>query len=106
MSKYYICFAFVVFLFASCFSGKEKPKVYTVEIKNMKFVPDDITVKQGDTIIWVNHDMVAHDVTEEGSKQWTSSTIPSGGSWKMDVTAAANYYCSIHVVMKGKIRLQ
>ncbi|ATP56551.1 plastocyanin [Pedobacter ginsengisoli] len=106
MSKYYICFAFVVFLFASCFSVKEKPKAYTVEIKNMKFVPDDITVKQGDTIIWVNHDMMAHDVTEEGSKQWTSSIIPSGGSWKMGVTAAANYYCSIHVVMKGKIRLQ
>ncbi len=106
MSKYCICFILTVLLFAGCSSSQEKSKVYTVEIKDMKFIPDDITVKQGDTIIWVNHDMMAHDVTEEGSKLWTSSIIPSGGSWKMEVTAAANYYCSIHVVMKGRIRMQ
>lgn len=32
----------------------------------MKFVPDDITVKKDDTIVWINRDMTAHDVTEEG----------------------------------------
>jgi len=106
MSKYGICFAFIAFLFVSCSSTPEKPQVYTVEIKDMKFVPDDITVKRGDTIIWINRDMMAHDVTEEGEKLWSSSVIAPESSWKTEITGAANYFCSIHVVMKGKIRVQ
>jgi plastocyanin len=106
MNKCGICLAFIAFLLGSCSSKPEKSKVYTVEIKNMRFVPDDITVKKGDTIVWVNRDMIAHDVTEEGKKLWTSSVIPPGSSWKTEIVSAANYYCSIHVVMKGKIKLQ
>lgn len=92
-------------LLGSCASNARKPKLYTVEIKDMKFVPDDITVKKGDTILWINQDMMGHDVTEEHNS-WTSSVIPAGGSWKMEATDFVNYYCSIHVVMKGKIRIE
>lgn len=72
----------------------------------MKFVPDDITVNKGDTIIWINRDIVPHDVTEEETKAWTSRPILPGKSWKMKVTVPSNYYCSIHLVMKGRIRIQ
>ena len=96
----------MVVLLKGCTLAPVKPKVYTVEIRDMKFVPDGITVNKGDTIIWVNKDMVAHDVTEEGTKAWTSSTIPPEQSWKMEITTSANYYCSIHVVMKGKISVE
>lgn len=93
------------FVFYSCVSAQADPKTYTVEIKDMKFVPESITVNKGDTIIWINRDIVPHDVTEETAKAWTSSIIPTDGSWKMAVREAADYYCSIHVVMKGKILL-
>jgi len=98
--------ASVLFLLTGCSSPPEKPKVYTVEIKDMKFVPEDITVKKGDTIIWVNDDIVTHDITEETSKAWSSGPLPAGKSWKHAVTDEASYYCSIHVVMKGKIELE
>jgi plastocyanin len=97
---------FALVLLNSCSSPPEKPKIYTVEIKDMKFVPEDITVKKGDTIVWVNDDMVTHDVTEETSKAWSSGPLPAGKSWKHVVTDEAGYYCSIHVVMKGKIELE
>ena len=29
-------------------------------------------VQKGDTVVWINHDIVAHDVTEETGKAWTS----------------------------------
>ena len=96
----------ILFLLSSCSSNTEPPKTYTVEIRDMKFVPQDITVKKGDTIVWVNNDMVAHDITEETSKAWSSGPLPAGKSWKLAVTDAANYYCSIHAVMKGKIELE
>lgn len=105
MSRLGIGFIMIAFLLGSCSSNTEKPTLHTVEIKDMKFVPDDITVKAGDTVLWINRDMVAHDVTED-SKAWTSSVIATGDSWKMEVKEFTNYFCSIHVVMKGKIRVE
>lgn len=105
-SRLYIWLVFVLCISAGCASTSQKPAVFTVEIKDMKFVPDIITVNIGDTIVWINRDLVAHDATEETSKAWTSGPIASGESWKMAVSEPADYYCSIHVVMKGKIQVK
>ncbi len=78
-------------------------KRHTVEISQMKFVPEVLNVSKGDTIVWINKDMVEHDVTEEATNAWTSSKIPAGGSWEMVATQSDAYFCSLHVVMKGKI---
>jgi plastocyanin len=47
--------------------------------------------------------MVAHDITQVPSKTWTSSSLPPGKSWKMAVEESDDYYCSIHIVMVGKL---
>jgi plastocyanin len=47
--------------------------------------------------------MVVHDVTEETHKVWSSGPLPAGKSWKMAIDRSADYFCSIHVVMKGKL---
>ena len=80
--------------------------MYSVEIKQMKFQPASLTVQKGDTVIWTNHDIVMHDVTEEKSKAWTSGPLAPGQSWSLVVTESADYYCSIHLVMKGKLTVQ
>jgi plastocyanin len=79
---------------------------HTVEIKQMKFVPAELVVNQGDTVVWINNDITTHDVTEQPSGAWTSSAILSGKSWSMVVRKSTDYYCSIHVVMKGKLIVQ
>ena len=83
--------------------GRREPVVHVVEIVQMKFVPDVVSIHQGDTVVWVNNDMVIHDVTEQYDKKWTSSPIHLKESWQMVVTQSADYYCSLHLVMKGKI---
>jgi plastocyanin len=80
-----------------------QPKTYTVEIVQMMFSPAEIKVKKGDQIVFVNRDMVAHDITEESAKKWTSSILQSGESWTLVASESSDYYCSIHVVMKGRI---
>ena len=98
-----------IFLLASCSSDNNKtavPKSFTVEIAQMKFNPAEITVHKGDTIKFVNHDLVAHDITEETTKAWSSSNLPANQSWSMVADKSADYYCSIHPVMKGKIIVQ
>jgi plastocyanin len=72
----------------------------------MKFQPAELTIQKGDTVVWINNDILAHDVTEESSKAWTSLLIPVGQSWSLVVQQSADYYCSIHVVMKGKLIVQ
>ena len=85
---------------------KAAPSLYTVEIKQMKFFPEVLNVHPGDTVVWINNDIVVHDVTEEKNKAWSSSPLAPGKSWRMVVTADADYYCSIHQVMKGKLLLE
>ena len=103
--KHSMYLLFSVLLLNSCSSAPEKtaPKVYTVEIKQMKFLPAELKVQKGDTVVFINRDFVTHDVTEESSKSWTSSSLPVGKSWSLTVAQSSNYYCSIHQVMKGKI---
>jgi plastocyanin len=84
-------------------TGPGTPRVFTISISDMKFDPGKVIVHKGDTVKWINHDIVAHCVTELPDKVWTSSEIPAEGSWKMAVTQSSNYFCSIHPVMKGKI---
>jgi len=76
---------------------------HTIEIKQMKFIPPELTVEKGDTVVWVNNGITAHDVTQQPDGKWTSASMPVGGSWSMVVSETSDYYCSIHVVMKGKL---
>ncbi len=100
------CLPFFILLLYGCSSGTEKHAVHTVEIRAMQFVPAELTVNRGDTVIWINNDMVAHDVTELKQKIWSSSVMQTGTSWKMVVNKPADYYCSIHVVMRGKLLIK
>jgi plastocyanin len=83
--------------------GKPLPPEHTVEIKQMQFQPAELKVQKGDIVIFINRDLVEHNVTEASHKSWSSSALPAGSSWKLVVTQSANYYCTIHPVMKGKL---
>ena len=76
---------------------------HTVLIKQMKFDPDKLNLHKGDTVLWINKDITDHDVTEETKRRWTSSTLATGKSWMKVISEDADYFCSIHVVMKGKL---
>ena len=77
--------------------------VHTIEIKDMKFIPETLDVHKGDKVIWVNHDIVEHDVTELTKKEWASSKLSKDASWSLVVTKSESYYCNLHVVMRGTI---
>ena len=85
---------------------KNTSTFHTVEIKQMKFEPVELTLRKGDTVLWINKDITDHDVTEETRKAWTSSKLTMGKSWRMVVKESATYYCSIHLVMKGRLTIE
>ena len=85
------------------FAQKQQTKTYIIEIKKMKFIPQELILNKGDTVIWINKDFFSHDVTELKNKEWSSSEMEKGASWKKVITKSADYYCSLHVVMKGSL---
>lgn len=99
-----ISFLFALMLFSYGCSGgpKTAPKTYVVEIKDMQFQPAQLTVNKGDTVVWINKDIVLHDVTEI-NKAWASPPLPQDAEWKKVITKSESYFCSIHMVMKGEL---
>ena len=99
----------LLFFVSGC--SKDEPvtivnKSYTVEINQMKFTPDNLEVNKGDTVVWINKDYVQHDVTDKVKKEWTSGPLDKDTKWSKVITKDEDYYCSIHVVMEGKIRVK
>lgn len=75
----------------------------TIIIKNMQFNPSDLHIKKGTDVVWINNDIVTHDATEYPDKTWTSGPLPPGKSWSMKVDQSFDYFCSIHITMKGRV---
>lgn len=104
LSKIGIYLLFALLLSGFYYQKEVKPQTHVVEIINMKFQPEELQVRKGDTVVWINKDLVAHDVTETG-KNWASPTLVNGSSWKKEISKNENYFCSIHLIMRGKILL-
>jgi plastocyanin len=88
-----------------------QPKVVTVEIRDYKFVPETVTVHQGDTVEWKNEDKVLHTATAEGQDQKTafdSGSIAEGATWRYvaGTKGTYNYTCTFHPYMKGELTVQ
>jgi plastocyanin len=111
VSGKYLCLFSLILFFISCNTSDKKtvkntPITDTVVIKQMQFFPAELHVKTGDTVVWINNDIVDHNVTEEKTKSFYSDTIAVGKSWKMVIKDSAGYYCSIHPTMKGQLVLK
>lgn len=95
------------FAIASCNNTGGKAgivhKTDTVIIQNMEFQPANLKINKGDTVVWINKGIVAHNVTEDTAHTWTSGDINVGSSWKKVVDSSFHYECSIHPTMKASV---
>ena len=75
---------------------------HTVVIADMKFVPETLTVKAGDTVVWVNKDFFPHTATAQ-DKSFDSRDIATNKSWKYVAArkGAFPYICALHPTMKA-----
>ena len=83
-------------------SANAKAGAHVVTIENMKFNPATITVNKGDQVTFINKDIVGHNATEV-NKVWASPMLQTGQSWTFTPEKTSDYYCTVHLVMKGKI---
>jgi plastocyanin len=88
-------------------SDPPEPKTHTVTIEEMRFHPERLTVARGDTIVWVNKDLVPHTATSE-SGRFDSQTIQSAKSWKFTARTKGEfaYICTFHPTMKAMLNVK
>ena len=72
----------------------------------MKFNPAELVVTKGDTVIWINRDFFTHDVASVNNNSWKTKPLEKGESWTKVITKDEDYFCPLHIVMKGKIILK
>jgi plastocyanin len=80
----------------------------TVHIKNFAYAPSPVTVKTGDTVLFINDDQVAHTVTATDSKSFDSGNMDQSAKWKFTFAKAGTYQylCTYHTYMKGSVVVQ
>ena len=88
---------------AACSSSRKASRVHRVVIQGMQFVPAEITVPVGDTIVWVNEDLVPHTATASGV--FDSGVIASKAEWRLVVSSRGvlGYGCTMHPTMKATL---
>jgi plastocyanin len=79
------------------------PRRHVVEIRGMAFHPDSVTVRVGDTVVWVNQDIVPHTATAKSG--WDTGQLANGatGTYVVQKSGVESYFCRLHPVMVGWI---
>ena len=85
-------------------------KAKVVDMKDIKYVPAEITIKASETIQWTNSDSVTHTVTKQSGpgQDFDSGNIAQEKTYERAFTSKGtiNYFCKIHPNQRGVIRVQ
>lgn len=84
--------------------GAGSPKRHAVTMAQFQFAPRVLHVSVGDTVVWVNHDIVPHTATAN-DKKFDSGDIPAKAqrTTVMRSKGEHTFICLYHSNMKGKV---
>ncbi len=87
----------------------DEPKTHTVIIEKFKFIPETLTIKTGDTVIWINKDIAPHTATAVTKEEkWDTKQLRKNQEASITFTKTGNekYFCLYHPNMRGEIIVQ
>ena len=83
-------------------SSAKAENTITVEITNFEFKPPVVEVQAGDSVIFINRDIVPHTATAN-DKSWDTGLIAKDESRTVEIVSdmSLDYFCLYHPKMKG-----
>lgn len=81
-------------------------QTHPVEVSGLAYHPADLEVAPGDTVIWINRDIVPHTATSDTSpRAIDTGTLAAGDSSKYVAGRAGvyRYTCTFHPTMQGRL---
>jgi plastocyanin len=84
-----------------------KPAMHTVVIEGTRFQPEVLTVRAGDSVVWVNKDPFPHTATSK-TGGFDSQAIQADKSWTYMAKKKGEfeYVCTLHPTMTAKLRVR
>jgi len=88
-------------------TDRPPPQTHTVVMEGLRFRPDTVTVNAGDSLVWVNRDLVPHSATSAVAR-FDSRAIGADRSWRVSLSRPGDfeYVCSFHPTMKARVRVR
>jgi plastocyanin len=81
------------------------PATYTIAIKDLAFGAAPSGIRVGDTVEWVNNDILLHSVTAQ-DKSFDSDIAPDAKlRIVMEKAGVIAYFCKYHPGMKGQLNV-
>jgi plastocyanin len=86
-------------------TGTYAPKTASLDQEGMKFIPHILTITAGDTVDFLNHDTVAHNVFSPDNEGYNLGTFKPGEkrTYTFKTPGVYTQLCSIHPEMLGYI---
>ena len=83
--------------------GNADAAVIQIKMEQIAYAPAQVSARVGDTVEWVNGDIVAHTATARNGA-WDVMVGPNGkGSVVLKSSGTIDYYCRFHPNMVGSI---
>jgi plastocyanin len=95
---------FIFGAFALTLAGASaRAEIIQIRIANLAFEPANVTARVGDTVQWINGDILAHTATARNSA-FDVMILPNGKAGVvLKVPGEVDYYCKFHPNMIGHI---
>jgi outer membrane protein assembly factor BamB/plastocyanin len=83
-------------------------EVFEATMQSLKYIPEDIDIKVGTTVVWTNEDVVAHTVTHRAKVEdqlFSSPLLVPGETFSFTFETAGTYgiFCLPHPFMTGTV---
>jgi plastocyanin len=78
---------------------------HVVEMRGMGFHPRELEMRRGDTVVWINRDVVPHTATSIRKGGWSTGLLveEQSGRYVTRRPGEEEYFCELHPVMRGKL---
>jgi plastocyanin len=82
-------------------------KSHTITMEAVQFQPDVLTIKTGDSVVWVNKDPFPHTATSKNGL-FDSKQIQPQKSFKLKLVKKGEYeyVCALHPTMKARLKVE
>ena len=79
-----------------------------VTIQALKYSPETIEIRKGETVEWINNDLAPHTVTSQAADTFNSGAIDPDSSWSHTFSQPGTfpYYCTFHPEMKATVNVK
>ena len=77
-----------------------------ISMQNLEISPAEVPAKVGDTIEWINKDIVAHTATARNGDFDVVLPPNKTASFVLKKAGAVDYYCRFHPNMKATLKVE